>query len=268
MAVFGCRDQVEQKGLTGVQLTVELNGHTVDQLLISGTVDRDLAFDPGTVPEAPRQLGPEPESVTVLLATRLVGKTVLMRADGLLRGTRVASGAGAIEVQRERLVPLTITLGEVAVCGDGQVAAGIEECDDEDLDDGDGCSALCLIEEGYDCDDSEPSRCERICDGTTCPDGCCDGSRCRTRTFSTCGISGSDCVACNTATADNCSADGECVCGMQDRACSYGQRCVGGGCICDIYSCDGCCDGVDCLGGTEQTKCGAGGKACEDCSPY
>ncbi|MCB9532133.1 MAG: DUF4215 domain-containing protein [Myxococcales bacterium] len=61
-------------------------------------------------------------------------------------------------------------------CGDGILAAG-EECDDGANDDGDGCSAGCLVESGFFCA-GEPSECaeivcgdEVIAHGETCDDG-------------------------------------------------------------------------------------------------
>ncbi|HLD98325.1 MAG TPA: hypothetical protein VI815_03285, partial [Candidatus Nanoarchaeia archaeon] len=46
------------------------------------------------------------------------------------------------------------------ICGDGNVDLG-EECDDEDTDNGDGCSSICEKEDGWDCI-SEPSLCEYV----------------------------------------------------------------------------------------------------------
>lgn len=64
--------------------------------------------------------------------------------------------------------------GVDAVCGD-EVLRGDEECDDGGLDDGDGCDASCLVEDGYDCGDDEPSECETICgDGIVVGDEQCD----------------------------------------------------------------------------------------------
>ena len=34
------------------------------------------------------------------------------------------------------------------VCGDGYIRAD-EQCEDEDLDDGDGCSSSCMFEDGW-----------------------------------------------------------------------------------------------------------------------
>ena len=47
------------------------------------------------------------------------------------------------------------------VIGDSILDEG-EECDDGNVEDGDGCSALSLVEEGWECDASEPSVCTEI----------------------------------------------------------------------------------------------------------
>ncbi|MFT6399584.1 MAG: MYXO-CTERM domain-containing protein [Bradymonadia bacterium] len=67
------------------------------------------------------------------------------------------------------------------VCGDS-ILAGDESCDDANLDDGDGCSAICEIEEGWDCADGS---CLLICGDVVlngleaCEDGNIDdGDRC------------------------------------------------------------------------------------------
>ncbi len=49
----------------------------------------------------------------------------------------------------------------VATCGDGFVTVG-EECDDDNLMDGDGCDSQCTIEAGYACTNS-PSKCSGNC---------------------------------------------------------------------------------------------------------
>lgn len=57
----------------------------------------------------------------------------------------------------------------VIMCGNGIVEGG-EQCDDGDLDDGDGCSANCTVEDGAVCDNGEqgigPSICGFSCDIT------------------------------------------------------------------------------------------------------
>ena len=70
-------------------------------------------------------------------------------------------------------------------CGNGQQDEN-EECDDANHTDGDGCSASCRKEAGWDCDDSWPTQCTPICgDGIliagyeTCDDGnSTDGDGC------------------------------------------------------------------------------------------
>lgn len=47
-----------------------------------------------------------------------------------------------------------------ADCGNGIIDSG-EQCDDEDTEDGDGCSSSCLIENGWQCS-GEPSSCNKI----------------------------------------------------------------------------------------------------------
>lgn len=60
-------------------------------------------------------------------------------------------------------------------CGDGAIIGG-EQCDDQNLASGDGCSAGCLIEPGYQCAGT-PSVCVQTCGnsviegGETCDDG-------------------------------------------------------------------------------------------------
>eukprot|EP00887_Chlorella_sp_A99_P000397 scaffold13.g397.t1 len=51
----------------------------------------------------------------------------------------------------------------LSVCGNG-VVEGLEECDDGDLADGDGCSSECRVEEGWECTKASPSVCWRTGD--------------------------------------------------------------------------------------------------------
>ncbi len=57
----------------------------------------------------------------------------------------------------------------LSVCGDGMIEGG-EECDDGDLDDGDGCSAACTVEAGFVCS-GEPSVCLPDCNNNGIDDG-------------------------------------------------------------------------------------------------
>jgi cysteine-rich repeat protein len=63
-----------------------------------------------------------------------------------------------------------------AVCGDDSVGDG-EDCDDGNTDDGDGCSAACVREPGWQCDGS-PSVCSDIDECADALDDCGDDATC------------------------------------------------------------------------------------------
>lgn len=68
------------------------------------------------------------------------------------------------------------TTTEDSVCGDGKLT-GSEGCDDDNTVAGDGCSAKCLVEDGFDCTDAmqELSVCTKLCgNGTLDPGEECD----------------------------------------------------------------------------------------------
>ncbi len=119
-----------------------------------------------------------------------------------------------------------------------------------------------------------------------CPDGCCRGGFCVRRTVMSCGVGGVECTVCDGVRADNCSSRGTCSCGNgpacgggnvdrctngqcrcgNGNACGSGQVCVDGQCRCTPESCpNGCCDGNVCRPGTEDSKCGNAGQACQSC---
>ncbi|MBN8613960.1 MAG: hypothetical protein J0L92_25410, partial [Deltaproteobacteria bacterium] len=104
------------------------------------------------------------------------------------------------------------------------------------------------------------------CDAESCPEGCCSGSTCLPRSVMACGTEGATCSPCSEPSSDGCGDDGACACGT-GPACSVGQRCVGGLCICDETSCPaGCCDGASCRLRSRAT-CGAAGASCVACDP-
>ena len=45
----------------------------------------------------------------------------------------------------------TNTCMKIPICGDGDWIFAFEDCDDRNLINGDGCSALCLVETDYEC---------------------------------------------------------------------------------------------------------------------
>lgn len=88
-------------------------------------------------------------------------------------------------------------------CGDGFIE-GIEECDDGNPDDGDGCSSTCTVESGWDCT-GEPSACTEVCG-----DGIITGSE--------------ECDDGNLDDGDGCSSicvvEEECVCSGEPSMCA------------------------------------------------
>jgi hypothetical protein len=81
-------------------------------------------------------------------------------------------------------------------CGDG-TRAGIEGCDDGDLNDGDGCSSSCQIEIGF-------MGCTVLTDCV--PAGRCDAGTCVARCMTDAG-----CNDTNACTVDSCGVTGACV---------------------------------------------------------
>ena len=110
----------------------------------------------------------------------------------LCRRIGLSGGTGRRRVMDSRLVLGTMMLPTVLlatnclvqfeedppVCGDGVVSSG-EECDDSNLDPGDGCDSGCQMEPGWQCE-SQPSTCSAICgDGRLVDTEDCDGEAMR-----------------------------------------------------------------------------------------
>ncbi len=130
----------------------------------------------------------------------------------------------------------------------GTMGGSCTACD-EVRDDSCREGGVCGCGDGETC--VEGQRCDRgscVCDGESCPTGCCDEGMCMVNVDSACGIAGGECL--------DCSNDGGC----QEGAC--------GACV---TSCtDGCCAGPECVQqGAEDgdpTTCGSiTGGACIDC---
>lgn len=100
------------------------------------------------------------------------------------------------------LGPTTSTT--LAVCGDGAIS-GLEECDDLNTSDNDGCDSFCNLEIGWDCP-GEPSVCSTICGDNIIagPEQCDDG---------------------NTIDGDGCSDTCQNQCVFDGFACTIGSEC-------------------------------------------
>lgn len=97
---------------------------------------------------------------------------------------------------------------ESAVCGDGNIQPG-EQCDDANTTNGDGCNAICNVEFGYTCTGS-PS----VCSPAICGDGVV--------------ASGEQCDDGNTTNGDGCNA----VCSVE-----FGFTCSGSPSVCSPGVC-------------------------------
>ncbi|WP_084668060.1 EGF domain-containing protein [Myxococcus stipitatus] len=166
------------------------------------------------------------------------------------------------------------SLANSAVCGDGQVGTG-EQCDDANRAAGDGCSPLCVIEPGYQCQ-GQPSQCVDVNECTNGTAQCSPNANCTNTPGSytcTCrpgywgdGRTCTDIDECANGTA-NCPPGTQCVNTPGSYQCSpvscpppttrCGQVCVDTSC--DANNCGGCGNvcgpGQTCTGGV----CSGGG---------
>ncbi len=145
-------------------------------------------------------------------------------------GTTFKNGPGG-----EPLGPAPESMLATPACGDGSVIG--EACDDGDTAGGDGCSATCTVEPGYDCTGS-PSICTAICgDGLVVGAEACDEAAANGTLASCCSPS------CQYKAAGTTCDDGS-ACTTAD-ACDGGTSCLGGpppdcddGNVCTADSCD------------------------------
>lgn len=130
---------------------------------------------------------------------------------------------------------------------DGYEPLGLEEPDAQGLRDGATFDRFIPVRDGG--RDGGPS-----CSAASCPNGCCDEEgRCRQGSqLQACGRGGAACADCR---------DGFDFCDPSSRLCS---RTVSD---CSAQTCgDGCCaSSTVCLGGTNESACGTGGRACAAC---
>jgi cysteine-rich repeat protein len=128
-------------------------------------------------------------------------------------------------------VTVTVTAGPV--CGDGTITAP-EQCDDSDMDPGDGCGTTCQVEVGWTCA-LQPSVCAPICgDNMTVGDEPCDdGDMDNTDGCTTECVVGAICDAATIPGGDRFSVDadtGHCFVSFDDEGTTFagGQTaCVG-----------------------------------------
>lgn len=204
---------------TGVQVTCDLSP-------IGGTAQQPL-FDDGTNGDG------------------LAGDNVWTFATTV--DTLVSAGTKTIACKVEdaegRESTFDIAFEVEGVCGDG-IVEGNEGCDDANTEDGDGCSATCTVETGYECT-GVPSVCTDIDECMTQTDNCDENATCTNTIGSfTCecnagwegnGTTCTDIDECTEGT-DNCDSLAACT----NTPGSFTCECPSG------YDGDGTTDGTGC----------------------
>jgi hypothetical protein len=231
----------------------------MDQLLIAITVGDDN-IGPHLLPDQPGRLLTNGDDFRVELPMARDGEQAFLRLEGLREGGSVALGSATATVRFQEEVDVTVRLEPTSPPThntDGGI--GGKDGGTGDIPDAGFCP--------------------------NCPDGCCMGGVCTTRTFNTCGSGGVACTTCSSSTANSCAAEGYCACGpgpacdplLADRCvsgqcrcgggsqCGFGQQCVQGTCVCNSSSCGGCCSNNVCYPGTARDRCGASGAICRKC---
>lgn len=173
-------DDTDNPPMTVALITVHFTPETqqIDQFRFEGyTSDGTEIFPYGLMPETAAEVFTEsPQSVAILLDPVLNMTPIVFRAHGLRQGAIVASGQSLGTPVIDQTIEVEIDLGDPAVCGDGTIHDPVELCDDQNTEDGDGCSATCRIEPGWSCS-GEPSECQPGCgDGTLENSEECDGN--------------------------------------------------------------------------------------------
>jgi cysteine-rich repeat protein len=130
-------------------------------------------------------------------------------------------------------------------CGDGLVVIG-ESCDDGNLEPDDGCSASCLIEEGYICEGS-PSDCEPI---EPPPGVCGDGERNEGEECD----DGGETAACDEDCTDSACGDGQ-FNRTRGEGCDDGNTEDGDGCTWACVEEPDSCGDLVCVEGETCTNC-------------
>ncbi|MCA9515865.1 MAG: DUF4215 domain-containing protein, partial [Myxococcales bacterium] len=164
-----------------------------------------------------------------------------------------------------------------ASCGDGVVAVGVEACDDHNTRDGDGCSAVCAVEPGWDCGAGGVA-CVAVCgDGALASvEGCDDGNTvagdgcsatCRVEVGFLCGpnAEGPPASACASTCGDGVRAADEGCDEGGDAGFPTTAGCAAGCEVADGWTCHELPSGRSVCA---ATRCGdgivAGDEACDD----
>jgi cysteine-rich repeat protein len=166
LAALGCAELPEEA--TGLRIVVTSDAaNEIDEVFvhIADGAGRAL-YAPQAFPDEPRALDPLGERLELVLDEDLAGTAIAVRVDGYASSTLRAAARASTALERGRFVTVELFLeAYVGVCGDGAVDEPIEECDDGDELDGDGCGSFCLQDPAYACEPGEP--CLVLCEPGT-----------------------------------------------------------------------------------------------------
>jgi hypothetical protein len=226
-----CQDAPVREDVVGLRVEVGYPaGLGLDQLRFLVIHQRTVYREPILRPDPPRALSEKGEQLVFIFPDEMAGQDVTVRVDGMAAGAIRASGAGSARLLANRLVTVQVALGDPAPCGDGTLAPAIEECDDGNTTVDDGCSALCLVEEGWQCNQGSPTACFRCgdekcnpgedlcncpgdCSGATCGDGSC------------CLRGGENACTCSQDCREGVCGDGLCCVSAGENTCNCQLDC-------------------------------------------
>ena len=155
----GISDGEERVPGTDGFITDPLDSDTDDDGLLDGVETSAMPVPGGFSREGVPFSGTDPGYAGDLDPTTQTDPTDPDTDDGTVPdGVEDANRNGRIDA--DETDPLDPSDDVPANCGDGRIEGG-EACDDNNTDDGDGCSAICRVEPGWVCR-GEPSICVRI----------------------------------------------------------------------------------------------------------
>ena len=140
--------------VTAVKLTVNFGSATgLDQIRVYANLAEGGGniLPPVVRPEEPTPLEGSNTSVVIVFPDEYASRAMFLRVDGIAGGDIVGSGIVPVTLGRRRLIETTVQLGTAVTCGDAITSDGIEQCDDGNANQGDGCDQYCFAEAGFTC---------------------------------------------------------------------------------------------------------------------
>ena len=172
LLAVGCGEQSELSDPTRLELAVRFGSHLPISSLaieIDWTTDRAEVTQDVLPHAGPRGL--RSVRVSLDLPDPAIGQSTGLRIIGWDGERPLGVATATLMAARGTRTELTLDLEPPGACGDG--AIGVDDCDDGNLINGDGCSNTCEVEPGYQCTGA-PSRCARCGNGRLEVDEACD----------------------------------------------------------------------------------------------